>query len=53
MQELVELPEHMSSVEGRLEGAWVEMEDAGRYMCVAASTQGAINVTITLSVIGE
>ncbi|XP_050699477.1 inactive tyrosine-protein kinase 7-like isoform X2 [Eriocheir sinensis] len=50
-QALVGLPEHMASVEGRLEVVGAELEDAGRYMCVAASTQGAINVTITLSVI--
>ncbi|KAK8401828.1 hypothetical protein O3P69_001139 [Scylla paramamosain] len=50
-QALASLPEHMASLEGRLEITGAELEDAGRYMCVAASSQGAINVTITLSVI--
>ena len=52
-QALLGLPEHMASVEGRLEVVGAELDDAGKYMCVASSSQGAINVTITLSVIGE
>ncbi|XP_042228420.1 inactive tyrosine-protein kinase 7-like isoform X2 [Homarus americanus] len=43
--------ENMLSVDGRLEVAGAELKDSGQYMCVAASIQGSINTTISLTVI--
>lgn len=46
-------PSHITEQNGVLHFSEVKDSDAGRYSCVATSTQGIINVTIRVDVIGE
>ncbi|XP_071514252.1 LOW QUALITY PROTEIN: inactive tyrosine-protein kinase 7-like [Panulirus ornatus] len=44
------MSDNVHSAEGTLEVVSAELRDSGQYLCVAASRQGSINATITLSV---
>ena len=48
-----ELPAHVEDVKGVLVFNKVERSDAGRYTCVASNSQGTINKTIAVEVVGE
>lgn len=51
-QKIFDWPSHVRDENGTLYFNGVTMEDAGRYTCVATSTQGIINATIQVEVIG-
>ena len=47
------LPDHVTSENGVLRFNSVKREDAGLYVCFAVSTQGSINFTVKVEVIGS
>jgi hypothetical protein len=47
-----EIPNHVKDVNGTLHFSNVTAEDKGRYMCVATNSQGIINATVDIDVIG-
>lgn len=51
-QPYLEWPPHIRDDNGTLRFTGVLAQDAGRYTCVATSTQGLINATVRLDVIG-
>ncbi|XP_014250092.1 inactive tyrosine-protein kinase 7-like [Cimex lectularius] len=46
-------PDHVSDINGTLYFNKVKLEDKGNYTCVAANTQGVINVTIEIDVVAS
>jgi len=47
-----EIPDHVKDINGTLHFSNVSAEDKGRYMCIATNSQGIINATIDIDVIG-
>ena len=47
-----EIPDHVKDMNGTLYFSNVTAEDKGRYMCIATNSQGIINATIDIDVIG-
>lgn len=47
-----EIPDHVKDINGTLYFSNVTAEDKGRYMCIATNSQGIINATIDIDVIG-
>jgi hypothetical protein len=47
-----EIPDNVKDINGTLHFSNVTAEDKGRYMCVATNSQGIINATIDIDVIG-
>lgn len=47
------LPGHITDMNGTLHFNGVLAEDKGRYNCIASNSQGIINVTITIDVVGK
>jgi len=47
-----EIPDHVKDINGTLYFSNVTAEDRGRYMCIATNSQGIINATIDIDVIG-
>jgi hypothetical protein len=47
-----EIPNHVKDINGTLHFSNVTAEDKGRYMCVATNSQGIINTTVDIDVIG-
>jgi hypothetical protein len=47
-----EIPSRVKDVNGTLHFSNVTAEDKGRYMCVATNSQGIINATVDIDVIG-
>lgn len=47
-----EIPDHVKDINGTLYFSNVTAEDKGRYMCIATNSQGIINATIDVDVIG-
>lgn len=48
-----ELPSHITDTNGTLHFNSVIAEDKGKYICTASNSQGMINITITLDVVGK
>lgn len=51
--ESVPFPKHVQDLNGTLLFSNVQSEDKGRYVCIASNSQGAINVTIDVDVVGK
>jgi hypothetical protein len=47
-----EIPDNVKDINGTLHFSNITAEDKGRYMCVATNSQGIINATIDIDVIG-
>lgn len=47
------LPNHITDMNGTLHFNGVLAEDKGRYFCTASNSQGVINITITVEVVGK
>lgn len=47
-----EIPDHVKDINGTLYFSNVTAEDKGRYVCIATNSQGIINATIDIDVIG-
>lgn len=47
------LNSHITDMNGTLHFNGVLTEDKGRYNCIASSSQGVINASITVDVVGE
>lgn len=50
---MFEFPEHIQDLNGTLHFNGVKSEDRGRYMCIATNSQGVINTTIDIDVVGK
>jgi PTK7 protein tyrosine kinase 7 len=50
---MFEFPEHVQDINGTLHFNKVTHGDKGRYSCVATNSQGIINATIEVDVIGK
>jgi hypothetical protein len=48
-----EIPNHVKDINGTLHFSNVTAEDKGRYMCIATNSQGIINATVDIDVIGS
>lgn len=48
-----ELPSHVDDIQGTLIFNEVSRSDTGMYTCVASNSQGVINKTISVEVVGE
>lgn len=46
-------PEHIIDMNGTLHFKGVKVEDKGRYVCTASNSQGVINITVTIDVVGK
>lgn len=46
-------PEHIQDINGTLHFNQVQMQDKGKYTCVATNSQGLINITIDIDVVGK
>lgn len=46
-------PEHITDMNGTLHFKGVRMEDKGKYVCTASNSQGVINITVTIDVVGK
>lgn len=51
-QHMFQFPEHVQDVNGTLHFNKVEINDKGRYMCIATNSEGLINATINIDVVG-
>lgn len=49
----MDFPDHIQDQNGTLHFNQVQAEDKGRYTCVASNSQGVINVTIDIDVVGK
>ena len=47
------LPPHVTNVNGTLQFNGVESADKGKYICTARNSQGVVNATIFVDVVGE
>lgn len=45
-------PEHITDMNGTLHFNGVQIEDKGKYICTASNSQGIINITINIDVVG-
>jgi hypothetical protein len=50
---MFQFPEHVQDLNGTLYFNRVSHEDKGQYTCVATNSQGIINATIEVDVIGK
>lgn len=50
---LNELPSHITDMNGTLHFNSVVADDKGKYVCSASNSQGVINITITVDVVGK
>lgn len=46
-------PEHITDMNGTLHFKGVKVEDKGKYVCTASNSQGVINITVTIDVVGR
>lgn len=46
------LANHITDMNGTLHFNGVQSDDKGRYLCTASNSQGVINITITIEVVG-
>lgn len=46
------LANHITDMNGTLHFNGVQSDDKGRYLCTASNSQGVINITITIDVVG-
>lgn len=46
-------PQHIEDINGTLYFHGVRPDDAGRYTCIATNSQGLINTTVHIDVIGQ
>lgn len=49
---MFEFPDHIQDINGTLHFNKVQEDDKGRYTCVATNSQGLINATIEVDVVG-
>lgn len=47
------LPNHVTDMNGTLHFNGVQNDDKGRYLCTASNSQGVINITINIDVVGN
>lgn len=52
-QPFFQWPPHIQDDNGTLTFKGVANDDAGKYICIATSSQGIINATINVDVVGE
>lgn len=46
-------PSHITDMNGTLHFNGVTADDKGKYICTASNSQGVINITITIDVVGK
>lgn len=47
------LPNHITDMNGTLHFNGVQSDDKGKYLCAASNSQGTINVTVDIDVVGK